>query len=56
VSGSVSEGIIAGLIDQGFTGTIQRVISADSLIPLGGEANHVLLSQTDVEEAAWATG
>lgn len=51
-SGGVSESVIAALIDNGFSGQIARVTSQDSFIPLGGAANHVLLSETDIEEAA----
>ncbi|GAA3540394.1 thiamine pyrophosphate-dependent enzyme [Nonomuraea rosea] len=51
-SGGVSEGIVAELIDAGFTGAIARVTSADSFIPLGGAAEHVLLSEPEIEQAA----
>src|SRR5258708_37693219 len=51
-SGGVSEGVIAALIDGGFTGTVARVTSADSFIPLGEAAAHVLLRQADIEAAA----
>ncbi|MEV0383735.1 thiamine pyrophosphate-dependent enzyme [Nonomuraea sp. NPDC050643] len=51
-SGGVSEGIVAGLLDAGFGGSIARVASADSFIPLGGAAEHVLLSEEEIEQAA----
>ncbi|MBF8194125.1 MFS transporter [Nonomuraea sp. K274] len=51
-TGGVSEGIVAELTDAGFTGSIARVASADSFIPLGGAANHVLLSEEEIEQAA----
>ncbi len=51
-SGGVSEGVIAALVDGGFRGTVARVTSADSFIPLGDAAAHVLLSETDIENAA----
>ncbi|NRQ39431.1 MFS transporter [Nonomuraea sp. NN258] len=51
-SGGVSEGIIAELVDNGFSGPIARVTSADSFIPLGAAADHVLLSETEIEQAA----
>lgn len=51
-SGAVSEGIVAELLDAGFTGEIARVTSADSFIPLGDAANHVLLSEEEIEAAA----
>jgi 2-oxoisovalerate dehydrogenase E1 component len=51
-SGGVSEGVIAALIDGGFQGTLARVTSSDSFIPLGDAAAHVLLSEADIENAA----
>jgi 2-oxoisovalerate dehydrogenase E1 component len=51
-SGGVSEGVIAELTDAGFRGTIARVTSADSFIPLGDAAAHVLLSEADIDAAA----
>ncbi len=51
-SGGVSEGVLAALVDAGFTGRMARVTSADSFIPLGDAALHVLVSEADVERAA----
>ena len=51
-SGGVSEGVIAALADAGYRGTMARVTSADSFIPLGDAAAHVLVSETDIERAA----
>jgi len=51
-TGSVSEGVIAELADAGYGGTLARVTSADSFIPLGDAAAHVLLSEADIEFAA----
>ena len=51
-SGGVSEGVIAELVGAGFQGQIARVTSADSFIPLGAAADHVLLSEEEIEEAA----
>jgi 2-oxoisovalerate dehydrogenase E1 component len=51
-SGGVSEAVIAELTDAGYRGTMARVTSADSFIPLGDAAAHVLLSETDIELAA----
>ena len=51
-SGGVSEGVIAALIDAGYRGRIARVTSADSFIPLGDAAAHVLVSEADIERAA----
>ncbi|HMG54936.1 MAG TPA: transketolase C-terminal domain-containing protein, partial [Kofleriaceae bacterium] len=53
-SGGVSEGVIAALIDRGFAGPIARVASADSFVPLGAAANHVLVSEAEIERAALA--
>jgi 2-oxoisovalerate dehydrogenase E1 component len=51
-SGGVSEGIMAELIDAGFQGEVARVTSSDSFIPLGAAADHVLLSEEEIEQAA----
>ncbi|MDG5773692.1 dehydrogenase E1 component subunit alpha/beta [Mycolicibacterium fortuitum] len=51
-TGGVGEGVLAELLDHGFTGAVQRVASADSFIPLGDAALHVLLSDDTVEAAA----
>ncbi len=51
-SGGVSEAVVTALVDSGFTGGIKRVTSADSFIPLGGAASHVLLDEATIEQAA----
>ncbi|MEV0365452.1 thiamine pyrophosphate-dependent enzyme [Nocardia fusca] len=51
-SGGVSESVCAALVDAGFTGTLARVTSADSFVPLGPAATTVLLSEADIEAAA----
>jgi 2-oxoisovalerate dehydrogenase E1 component len=53
-SGGVAEGVIAQLVDAGFTGPIARVAAHDTFIPLGAAANHVLVSEADIERAALA--
>ncbi|MCH9688890.1 MAG: MFS transporter [Deltaproteobacteria bacterium] len=53
-SGGVSEGVIAQLVDAGFEGTLRRVTSLDSFIPLGPAADLVLLGEDDIERAALA--
>lgn len=53
-SGGVSESVVAALIDGGHEGTIRRVTSVDSFIPLGPAADHVLLSESDIVGAARA--
>ncbi|MDH6197289.1 2-oxoisovalerate dehydrogenase E1 component [Mycobacterium frederiksbergense] len=51
-SGGVGEGVLAELLAAGYTGRVQRVASADSLIPLGDAALQVLLSENTIEAAA----
>ncbi|GLW96882.1 thiamine pyrophosphate-dependent enzyme [Microtetraspora sp. NBRC 16547] len=51
-SGGVSESVITALIEGGFTGQIARVTSQDSFIPLGAAADTVLMSESDIEQAA----
>jgi 2-oxoisovalerate dehydrogenase E1 component len=51
-SGGVSEGIVSALVDAEFEGTIARVTSEDSFIPLGDAANRVLLQEAEIEAAA----
>ena len=48
-TGGVSEGVVAALVDAGFGGSIARVASKDSFIPLGDAANLVLLSEDEIE-------
>jgi 2-oxoisovalerate dehydrogenase E1 component len=47
-SGGVSEGVLAALVDAGYAGQLARVTSADSYIPLGPAAEHVLLTEDQV--------
>ena len=51
-SGGVGEGVLAALIDAGFTGAMARVASKDSFVPLGDAATLVLLSEAEIEAAA----
>ncbi|MDQ3734598.1 MAG: thiamine pyrophosphate-dependent enzyme [Actinomycetota bacterium] len=51
-SGGVSEAVVAALVDAGYTGRLARVCSADSYIPLGPAAAHVLLGEPEIEAAA----
>jgi 2-oxoisovalerate dehydrogenase E1 component len=51
-SAGVSEGVLAGLVDGGFSGTMSRVTSEDSFVPLGPAASHVLLAEDEIEAAA----
>ncbi|KAA0101843.1 MFS transporter [Mycolicibacterium sp. P1-18] len=51
-TGGVSEGVLAALVDHGYTGALARVASEDSFIPLGDAALTVLLSEDRIEAAA----
>ncbi|MDQ6817114.1 MAG: thiamine pyrophosphate-dependent enzyme [Actinomycetota bacterium] len=53
-SGGVSEGIVSALVDASFDGTIRRVTSQDSFVPLGEAANLVFLQEGQIEAAARA--
>jgi len=50
-SGGVGEGVVAGLVEHGFTGVVSRVAAVDSLIPLGDAANLVLVGEDDIADA-----
>jgi 2-oxoisovalerate dehydrogenase E1 component len=51
-AGGVAESVLAALVDHGFDGSMARVNSADSFVPLGPAAAHVLLDEATVEDAA----
>ena len=51
-SGGVSEPVVTALIDEGFSGPIARVASADSFIPLGSASRHVLIDEDAIVGAA----
>ncbi|GGK88345.1 thiamine pyrophosphate-dependent enzyme [Mangrovihabitans endophyticus] len=53
-SGGVGEGILAALVDGGFVGAARRIASADSLIPLGPAAQHVLIGEDAITQGAHA--
>ena len=53
-SGGVGEGVVTALVEGGFAGPIQRVASQDSFVPLGTAAEHVLLSEDEIEKGALA--
>jgi 2-oxoisovalerate dehydrogenase E1 component len=53
-SGGVGEGILAALVDGGFVGAARRVASADSFIPLGPAARHVLVDEDAITQGAHA--
>ena len=50
-SGGVAEGVLATLVDSGFSGRMARVTSKDSFIPLGEAAKLMLLSEPEIEAA-----
>ena len=50
-SGGVAEGVLAALIDAGYTGRMARATSKDSFIPLGEAAKLMLLSEAEIEAA-----
>ncbi len=52
-SGGWSEGVITALVEGGITTRIGRVTSKDSFIPLGDAAKLVLLSEEEIEAAAY---
>jgi 2-oxoisovalerate dehydrogenase E1 component len=51
-TGGVGEGVLAALLEHGYTGATVRVASLDSFIPLGDAALQVLLSEDTIEAAA----
>jgi 2-oxoisovalerate dehydrogenase E1 component len=51
-TGGVGEGVITALVEGGFDGPIARVASRDSFVPLGRAADHVLVSEDQIEQAA----
>lgn len=51
-SGGVGEGILAALVDGGFVGAVRRIASADSLVPLGPAAQHVLIGEDAITQGA----
>ncbi len=51
-SGGVAEGVLAALVDGGYAGAMARVAGADSYVPLGPAARHVLLGEEEIVAAA----
>jgi len=51
-TGSVSEAVVAALVDAGYDGALARVTSADSFVPLGPAAELVLIDEASIEKAA----
>jgi 2-oxoisovalerate dehydrogenase E1 component len=52
-SGGWSEGVITRLVECGISTRIGRATSKDSFIPLGDAAKLVLLSEDEIETAAY---
>jgi len=53
-SGSVSEALITGLVEEGVSMPLQRLTAEDSFIPLGPASYQVLPSQAGIVSAALA--
>ncbi|HEX6255175.1 MAG TPA: thiamine pyrophosphate-dependent enzyme [Euzebyales bacterium] len=51
-SGGVADAVVAHLTERHFDGPVDAVRSADSYVPLGPAADHVLLSEDDIVDAA----
>ena len=52
-SGGWSEGVVTALVEAGISSRIGRVTSKDSFIPLGEAAKLMLLSEDEIETAAY---
>jgi 2-oxoisovalerate dehydrogenase E1 component len=50
----VGEGVLAELVEGGFTGRLARVAAKDSFVPLGDAARLVFLAEAEIEDAARA--
>lgn len=53
-TGGVAEGVLAALVDAGYVGAVRRVAAVDTFLPLGPAADHVLVSENDIERSAQA--
>ncbi|RZU52750.1 2-oxoisovalerate dehydrogenase E1 component [Krasilnikovia cinnamomea] len=53
-SGGVGEGVLAALVDGGFVGAARRIAAADSFIPLGPAAQHVVIGEDAITQGAHA--
>ncbi|MEV0609978.1 thiamine pyrophosphate-dependent enzyme [Polymorphospora rubra] len=51
-SGGVAEAVVTALVDARYAGTVGRVTSVDSYVPLGPATEHVLLGEAAVLAAA----
>lgn len=50
--GGVGEGVVTALVEGGYAGTVRRVASKNSFVPLGAAADLVLLSEDEIVSAA----
>jgi 2-oxoisovalerate dehydrogenase E1 component len=53
-SGGVGEGVLAALVDGGYVGAARRIAAADSFVPLGPAADHVLIGEDAITQGARA--
>ncbi|HEX6969654.1 MAG TPA: thiamine pyrophosphate-dependent enzyme [Micromonosporaceae bacterium] len=53
-TGGVGEGVVAALVDGGYVGSVRRVASADSFVPLGPAAHRVLVDEDAITQGARA--
>ena len=53
-TGGVGEGVVAELLDAGYSGRLARVAGKDSFVPLGDAARLVLVAEDEIEAAALA--
>jgi 2-oxoisovalerate dehydrogenase E1 component len=51
-SGGIADTLVAGLLAAGFVGRLSALASEDSYVPLGPAAEHVLVTEDAVEQAA----
>jgi 2-oxoisovalerate dehydrogenase E1 component len=50
-AGGIADAVIAGLVENGFTGKLSSVRAVDSYVPLAAAANLVLISEAQIAEA-----
>ncbi|MDG4827324.1 thiamine pyrophosphate-dependent enzyme [Asanoa sp. WMMD1127] len=53
-SGGVGEGVLAALVDAGYVGSVSRIASVDSFVPLGPAAREVLVAEDAITQGARA--
>ncbi|GAA0813148.1 MFS transporter [Spirilliplanes yamanashiensis] len=51
-SGGAGEGVLAALVDGGYVGAARRIAAADSLVPAGPAARHVLIGEDAITQGA----